>query len=130
VCRGLSRTSEHPSFKVTPPMLYRLAYGQSLQIIRIGVAAFGWITLLRQVRDWLKSSSLVLQHDCYNSHCQSISSHGEHHVLAASGSITYGANMSRNLRVSKASKYVGVNATLCGWDFHSKSVNGALRSLR
>jgi hypothetical protein len=43
------------------------------------------------------------------------------------GRITHGAEISRNLRVSRASKYVGVNVTLCGWDFRSKTVNGAVR---
>jgi GTP cyclohydrolase FolE2 len=46
-----------------------------------------------------------------------------------SGRIRHGAEMSRNLRVLKASKQEGVSVTLCGWDFRSQSVNGAVRSL-
>jgi hypothetical protein len=38
--------------------------------------------------------------------------------------------MSRNLRVSKASKQSGVSITFFGRDFRSKSVNGAVRSLK
>jgi hypothetical protein len=48
----------------------------------------------------------------------------------ASGRIMYGAKLSRNLRVSKDSKHASVNVTFCGWDFRSKSVNGAVRSLK
>jgi hypothetical protein len=47
-----------------------------------------------------------------------------------SGRIMNAAEMSRNLRVSKASKQASVNVTFCGWDFRSKSVNGAVRSLK
>jgi hypothetical protein len=47
-----------------------------------------------------------------------------------SGRIRHGTEMSRNLRVSKASKQAGVNITFCGWDFRCKSVNGAVRSLK
>jgi hypothetical protein len=47
-----------------------------------------------------------------------------------SGKIRHGAEMSRNLRVSKASKQADVSVTFCGWDFRSKSVNGAVRSLK
>jgi hypothetical protein len=46
------------------------------------------------------------------------------------GRIMHGAKMSRYLRVSKASKQASANITLCGWDFRSKSVNGAVRSLK
>jgi hypothetical protein len=49
------------TFNVTPPMLYRVAYGQRLQIIlRVGVAALSLTQLTRSVKDLLKSSSLVL----------------------------------------------------------------------
>jgi hypothetical protein len=52
------------TFKVTPPMLYRLKYGQSLQIVRIvGVAALSLNKLRRPISYWLKFSSLVLLHD-------------------------------------------------------------------
>jgi hypothetical protein len=47
-----------------------------------------------------------------------------------SGRIKHGAEMSRNLRVSKASKQAGGSVTFCGWDFRGKSVNGAVRSLK
>jgi hypothetical protein len=50
-------------------------------------------------------------------------------VTIASG-IWYCAEMSRILRVSKASKKAGVSVTFYGWDFRSKSVNGAVRSLK
>jgi hypothetical protein len=69
-------------FKVTPPILNRFAYGQSFQIVRVGVAALSSIHLTRPKRDWLKSSSLVLQQDSYNPRCRSICSHGEHRVRA------------------------------------------------
>jgi hypothetical protein len=46
------------------------------------------------------------------------------------GKIRHSAGISRNLRVSKASKQVGVIVTLCGWDFRNKSVDGALRLLK
>jgi hypothetical protein len=45
-----------------------------------------------------------------------------------SGRISNGAEMSRNLSVSKASKQAGVSVTFCGWDFRSKSSNGAVRT--
>jgi ABC-type long-subunit fatty acid transport system fused permease/ATPase subunit len=41
----------------------------------------------------------------------------------------HGAEMTRNLRVSKASKHAVVGVTLCGWDFRNKSVNGAVRRM-
>jgi hypothetical protein len=44
--------------------------------------------------------------------------------------IMHAAEMSRNLRVSKASKQAHVNVTFYGWDFRRKSVNGGVRSLR
>jgi hypothetical protein len=44
--------------------------------------------------------------------------------------IRHGVEMSRNLRVSKASIQVGVIVTFCGWDFRIKSVNGAVMSLK
>jgi hypothetical protein len=47
----------------------------------------------------------------------------------SSGRIRHGAEMSRK-RVSKAFKQAGVSVTLCGWDFRSKSVNGAVRSMK
>jgi hypothetical protein len=47
-----------------------------------------------------------------------------------SGSIRYGAEMSNNLRVSKAFTQASVNVTFCVWDFRCKSVNGAVRSLK
>jgi hypothetical protein len=47
-----------------------------------------------------------------------------------SGRIMHGAEMSRNLRVSKNSKQASVSVTFFGWDFRSKSVNGAVRSLK
>jgi hypothetical protein len=47
-----------------------------------------------------------------------------------SGRIKYGTEMSRNLRVSKASKDAGVHVTFCGCNFRSKSVDGAVRSLK
>jgi hypothetical protein len=70
-------------FKVTLPMLYHLAYGQSFLIVCIvGVAALSLIQLTRQVRDWFKSSSLVLQENCRNPHYRCIYSRGEHRVRA------------------------------------------------
>jgi hypothetical protein len=47
-----------------------------------------------------------------------------------SGRIRHGAEMSRNLRVSKASKQACVCVTFCGSDFRSKSANGTVRSLK
>jgi hypothetical protein len=47
-----------------------------------------------------------------------------------SGRIIHGAKMSRNLRVAKASKQASVSVTFCGFDFRSKSVNVAVRSLK
>jgi hypothetical protein len=44
--------------------------------------------------------------------------------------IKHGAEMSRNLRVSKAFKHASGSVTVCGWDFRSKSVSGAARSLK
>jgi hypothetical protein len=44
--------------------------------------------------------------------------------------ITHGAEMSRNLRASKASKQAGVIVIFWGKKFRTKSVNGALRSLK
>jgi hypothetical protein len=59
MCRGLLR--QGATFKAAPPMLYRLAYGQSLQIVRIvDVAALSLIQLTRLATYSLKSSSLVL----------------------------------------------------------------------
>jgi acyl-CoA thioesterase FadM len=70
-------------FKVTPPVLDCFAYGRSLYIVhKVSVAALSWIRPARLVRDWLKSSSLVLQHECRNPHGRSICSHGEHRVQA------------------------------------------------
>jgi hypothetical protein len=46
------------------------------------------------------------------------------------GRIRHTAEMSRYLRVSKASKQAGVNVTFSGWDFRNKSVNGVVRSLK
>jgi hypothetical protein len=48
----------------------------------------------------------------------------------ASGRIRHGAGMSRNLRVSKASKQAGVIVIFYGWNFRSKSFSGAVRSLK
>jgi hypothetical protein len=62
-------------------MLIRFANGQSFQIVgTIGVAMIILIQLTRLVRDWLKTFSLVLQHDCCDPHCRGICSHGEHRV--------------------------------------------------
>jgi hypothetical protein len=62
-------------------MLNRLVDGQSLEIVgRVGIAVISWGQLTRLVRDWLKSSSLVLQHDCRNPHRQSTCSHGERRI--------------------------------------------------
>jgi hypothetical protein len=47
-----------------------------------------------------------------------------------SGRIKHGVEMSRDSRVSKASKHASVIVTFCGWDFRIKSVNGAVRSLK
>jgi uncharacterized membrane protein YecN with MAPEG domain len=47
-----------------------------------------------------------------------------------SGRIMHGAEMSRTLRVLEASKQAGFSVTLCGWDFRSKSVYGAVSSLK
>jgi hypothetical protein len=47
-----------------------------------------------------------------------------------SGRIRHGAEISRSLKVFKASKKAGANVTLCGWGFRSKSVYGAERSLK
>jgi hypothetical protein len=47
-----------------------------------------------------------------------------------SGRIKHGAEISRNLRVSKAFKQARASVTFYGWDFRSKSVNGAVRSLK
>jgi hypothetical protein len=46
------------------------------------------------------------------------------------GRIRHGVEMSRNLRVMKASKQPDVSVTVCGWDFRSKAFNGAVRSLK
>jgi hypothetical protein len=46
------------------------------------------------------------------------------------GRIRHGADMSRNLRVSKASKQACVNVIFCGGDFRNKSVNGAIMSMK
>jgi hypothetical protein len=48
----------------------------------------------------------------------------------SSGRIKHGAEMSCNLRISEASKHVGVRVILCGCDFRNKSVNGVVRSLK
>jgi flagellar basal body P-ring protein FlgI len=45
-----------------------------------------------------------------------------------SGRIKHGAEISRNLRVSKASKQASVSVTLRGCDFHSDSVNKAVKN--
>jgi hypothetical protein len=109
-------------------MLYRLAYGQSLQIVRIAsVAALNWIHLPREVRD-MKSSSLVLPHDCCNTQYRSIVATANIASELISG--RHGVEMGCNLRVSKATKHAGVSVTFCGWDFRIKSVNGAVRSLK
>jgi hypothetical protein len=47
-----------------------------------------------------------------------------------SGRVKYGADMTCNLRVSKASEHACVCLTFSGWDFRSKPVNGAVRSLK
>jgi hypothetical protein len=43
--------------------------------------------------------------------------------------IKHGVEMSRNLRVSNASKHTSVSAIFCGKDFRSKTISGAVRSL-
>jgi hypothetical protein len=44
--------------------------------------------------------------------------------------IRHRAETSGNLRISKGSKQEGVGVTFCGWDFRSKSVNGAVKPLK
>jgi hypothetical protein len=44
----------------------------------------------------------------------------------SSGRIRHGAEMSRNLRISKASKHIGVNVTFCGKDFRTSAVSPSL----
>jgi hypothetical protein len=45
------------------------------------------------------------------------------------GRIRDGAEMSRNLRVSKASKQASITVTFCGKDFRIKSFNYTVRSI-
>jgi hypothetical protein len=46
------------------------------------------------------------------------------------GRIKHCEERSRNLTISKISKEASVSVTFYGWDFRSKSVNGAVRSLK
>jgi hypothetical protein len=83
------------------------------------------------IRDWLKSSCLLLQHPAAIPVVEAYVATASVAPELTSGRIMHGAEMSLiNLRVSKASKPAGVSITLCGWDFRNKPVNEAVRSLK
>jgi hypothetical protein len=111
-------------------MLYHFAYGQSLQPVRrLDIATLSGIHLTRLVRDRLSSSALVLHFECCNPHVEAyVATTVNITSDLTSGRIMHGAEMSCNVRVSKASKHAMVGVTFYGWDFRSKSAKGAVRS--